>query len=404
MLWNNRIRLVLLCACFCSVVLGVPFKASVYGQLGIQFEPIPASLPINSPNAVMALDVVYDDLDPNRQAFHIFLPSAEGTFPLVIFYHGGGFTGGSRDTIFVKPDLQRRIEFFLGNGIAFASIGYRLIETDVADDAGVIKCLGDSKRALQFIRYHANELHIAPERVALSGSSAGAGTALWLATRSEMADPTAKDPVFRESTRVRAVEVGGTQATYDLADWESVVYADFGTTVEEMIELLGFDRLSNFYGGVDSIDQIYVDPDLIQYRQDVDMLFHMSDDDPPLYIHSRSTASIPTEDLFHHGAQSVAVQTTALNANVSEVKARIRFMDIDTTDNECGSAFLARYLGVDTGLKGDVNEDGWVNLLDVAPFVNILTGAAPFNSNADITCDGSVNLLDVGGFIGLLSH
>ena len=54
------------------------------------------------------------------------------------------------------------------------------------------------------------------------------------------------------------------------------------------------------------------------------------------------------------------------------------------------------------GLLGDVNCDGEVNLLDVAPFIDTLT-TDPFNPKADINQDGQVNLLDVQPFVDLLS-
>lgn len=54
-------------------------------------------------------------------------------------------------------------------------------------------------------------------------------------------------------------------------------------------------------------------------------------------------------------------------------------------------------------LVGDVNCDGEVNLLDVQPFVNVLTGVDPFTPKADINGDGNVDLLDVTPFVNLLS-
>ena len=51
---------------------------------------------------------------------------------------------------------------------------------------------------------------------------------------------------------------------------------------------------------------------------------------------------------------------------------------------------------------GDVNMDGEVNLLDVSPFVDLLTGGG-FQLEADINADGEVNLLDVAGFVALLT-
>ena len=53
-------------------------------------------------------------------------------------------------------------------------------------------------------------------------------------------------------------------------------------------------------------------------------------------------------------------------------------------------------------LLGDVNLDGSVNLLDVAPFVDLLpTGA--YQPEADCNRDGTIDLLDVEPFVNLLS-
>ena len=53
-------------------------------------------------------------------------------------------------------------------------------------------------------------------------------------------------------------------------------------------------------------------------------------------------------------------------------------------------------------LLGDINLDGSVNLLDVAPFVAILT-TGEFQCEADVNQDGGVDLLDVGPFVDLLA-
>jgi hypothetical protein len=52
-------------------------------------------------------------------------------------------------------------------------------------------------------------------------------------------------------------------------------------------------------------------------------------------------------------------------------------------------------------LLGDVNLDGFVNLLDVAPFVALLSSGG-YQAEADINQDGLVNLLDVMLFVDLL--
>ena len=53
-------------------------------------------------------------------------------------------------------------------------------------------------------------------------------------------------------------------------------------------------------------------------------------------------------------------------------------------------------------IVGDVNCDGLINLLDVAPFVEILSNGT-FDPKADINQDGDVDLLDVAPFVALLT-
>ena len=54
------------------------------------------------------------------------------------------------------------------------------------------------------------------------------------------------------------------------------------------------------------------------------------------------------------------------------------------------------------GILGDVNCDGYVSLLDVGPFVELLTDGG-FSTKADINGDGAVTLLDVAPFVSILN-
>ena len=237
--------------------------------------------------------------------FYLFLPDTTGNFPLIIYIHGGGFIANSPDIVLQSAERMQDIKYCLENGFAYASIGYRLINNNGIDNEGVIKCLNDAKRGLQFIRYYHDDLKINPSKIALQGSSAGASTSYWLGVRSNMADPNSNNPIFHESTRVCAVYISGPQASLDYYKWETDVFHNFdgnGTnyTLDSMENLMGFERASNFYGGFDSIQQILTDPFLIQYRQNVDHFFHISADDPPIYVRSQSSAQHPSQDLFHH--------------------------------------------------------------------------------------------------------
>src|SRR5207302_3534176 len=59
--------------------------------------------------------------------------------------------------------------------------------------------------ALRFIRFHAGDYHIDPDRIGITGGSAGGHLSLMQGTAGKEGDPRAKDPVDRTSSRVQAV-------------------------------------------------------------------------------------------------------------------------------------------------------------------------------------------------------
>jgi len=63
----------------------------------------------------------------------------------------------------------------------------------------------DVRRVVRFIRQHAGEYGVDPDRIGVYGGSAGGQLALLLGTTADSGDPSASDAVLRESSRVAAV-------------------------------------------------------------------------------------------------------------------------------------------------------------------------------------------------------
>jgi hypothetical protein len=74
---------------------------------------------------------------------------------------------------------------------------------------------------------------------------------------------------------------------------------------------------------------------------------------------------------------------------------------IQATFSDFDSAIFVSY-AVANLVVGDVNQDSLINLLDIEPFVELLSSGF-FQAEADINQDGLVNLLDIEGFVSLLS-
>ena len=94
-------------------------------------------------------------------------------YPAIIWIHGGGWTSGTASTFFPHAKY-----FALRNAVGF-SIEYRLVKYG---GTGIEVCLEDCKSAIRFIRLHAKELNIDPDKIIVLGDSAGGHLAAALGT------------------------------------------------------------------------------------------------------------------------------------------------------------------------------------------------------------------------------
>ncbi|MBI2948869.1 MAG: alpha/beta hydrolase, partial [Verrucomicrobia bacterium] len=104
-----------------------------------------------------------------RNVLDLWKAKSDRPAPLVVFIHGGGFRGGSKEAL--SPAL---LDGCLKSGISVMAINYRL-SPEVSFPAHYLDCA----RAIQFARSKAKEWNIDPKRTAATGGSAGAGTSLW---------------------------------------------------------------------------------------------------------------------------------------------------------------------------------------------------------------------------------
>ncbi|HAV60762.1 MAG TPA: alpha/beta hydrolase [Verrucomicrobiales bacterium] len=74
-------------------------------------------------------------------------------------------------------------------------------------DATVMEIVSDMHRGIRFVRHHAGEYDIDPDRLGVTGGSAGGHLSLMLATRGGPGDPDSPDPVDRETSAVQAVAI-----------------------------------------------------------------------------------------------------------------------------------------------------------------------------------------------------
>lgn len=112
-------------------------------------------------------EVVYKTIDEVELKLHIFDPEghkASDKRPAIVFFFGGGWSGGT------PKQFYQQAEFMAEKGLLAFSAEYRVKSRNKTTP---FECVKDAKSAVRWIRAHAEELGIDPDRIVASGGSAG---------------------------------------------------------------------------------------------------------------------------------------------------------------------------------------------------------------------------------------
>ena len=189
---------------------------------------------------------------------------------VLIFFHGGSFKGGD------KRSFAARAPEFLDAGISVVSANYRFSSQAVYPGPML-----DGARVVQFVRSQAKEWNVDPSRVAVSGSSAGAALALWIALHDDLASPQSPDPIERISTRVACASLRNGATSMD----PELITKLFGAqNFGAMLALFGARSAEEFRT-----------PEFRKKALDASAVSHLSKDDPPLFLwHGGGLTPMPT--------------------------------------------------------------------------------------------------------------
>jgi acetyl esterase/lipase len=152
-------------------------------------------------------DIAYREGDSEAWRLDLAMPDALGEEPrpALVFIHGGGWrSGDKRRAAFLGPTLE-----FAAKGYVCITVEYRLLQ-----EATFPACVEDVKCAVRWLRAHAEEYNVDPERFGAYGNSAGAHLAAMLA----LCPPTAGlegDGGWQEhSSMVQAAVCSATPASF----------------------------------------------------------------------------------------------------------------------------------------------------------------------------------------------
>jgi acetyl esterase/lipase len=114
------------------------------------------------------MELTYKEVGDRKLKLFVYKPNEWKSVdkrPAFVYIHGGGWVGGNASGgVFWAQILRERGMLVLGVQYRFAEKGKRI-------DPGC--CIEDAKSAMRYIRGHAAELGLDPNRIAAMGSSAG---------------------------------------------------------------------------------------------------------------------------------------------------------------------------------------------------------------------------------------
>jgi acetyl esterase/lipase len=153
--------------------------------------------------------------------------------------------------------------------------------------------VGDINRAVRFVRYHAKDFGIDPDRIGVAGGSAGGHLSLMQGTAGDKGDLKAKDAVERTSSRVQAVACLFPPTDFiNYGGKNKYAFAPDGTLADFRVvaDFHEFDNKSKRW------ERITDEKKVLDQARKVSPLMQITADTPPtLIIHGDADKIVPIE-------------------------------------------------------------------------------------------------------------
>lgn len=235
----------------------------------------------DEPTFTRTQDVIYGRKFGSALTLDVFTPKEKANGVGIVWVVSGGWFS-NHDAINVKF-----VEEFLRRGYTVFAVVHGSQPRYTIPD-----CVADMNRAVRFIRHHAKDYKIDPDRIGITGASAGGHLSLMQGMAGDKGKADAKDPVERESSRVQAV------ACY----FPPTDFLNYGKPGEDA---LGRGILKNFkapfeFQELDPKTRAFVkitdEEKFKEIGRQISPINHVSADDPPtLIIHGDADKLVPIQ-------------------------------------------------------------------------------------------------------------
>jgi len=255
-----------------SMILGLATTLILFPSVGLAADP----------SFDRKQDVIYGRKFGTALTMDVFTPKKDAKGVGLILVVSGGFRS-SHEAI-----MPAVIQPFTDRGYTIFAVVHGSQPRYTVPDI-----IQDMNRSVRFIRHHAQDYGIDPNRIGIMGASAGGHLSLMLGTAGDKGDPNAKDPVDRESSRVQAVA----------CFFPPTDFLNYGKPGDERIHPTDHAppfRAAFDYRELDKQSMLWVpitDPKRLQeIARQISPVSHVTPDDPPtLIIHGDEDRLVPLQ-------------------------------------------------------------------------------------------------------------
>jgi acetyl esterase/lipase len=155
-----------------AILLSASVATSVHGQQRAY-----------PPKLEGAAEHVYKTVGETKLKLWVYAPEGHqptDAKPAIVFFFGGGWTNGS------PQQFEQQCRYLASRGMVAITADYRVASRQ---NVKAVDCVRDAKSAVRWIRSHASELGVDPDRIAAGGGSAGGHIAACAGTIEDFDEP-----------------------------------------------------------------------------------------------------------------------------------------------------------------------------------------------------------------------
>jgi acetyl esterase/lipase len=242
--------------------------------------------PLDKLPATRAADVIYGRKFGTALTMDVFTPKKDANGAAIVLVVSGGWVSDNQS---INSAL---FGIFLGELLGRGYTVFAVVHGSQPRYT-IPEAIADVNRAVRFIRHHAKDYKIDPDRIGITGGSAGGHLSLMLGTAGDVGNPKATNPVDRASSRVQAVACFfpptdflnyGSKGKYAFAP--DGVLASFQTA----IDVREFDPKTRRF------ERVTDEKKVMKLARNISPITHVSADDAPtLIIHGDADVLVPIQ-------------------------------------------------------------------------------------------------------------